>query len=131
MTGIEGIVLDHDEQKSHCTLYVLRSCSDDPVIKKNREKVLKFVITNGDIGVITKNASHEPDWLLAQVEQVAAYRFKDVSASQLHGGLFETLIPQAHDISITDGDGQTVKPIGWYATSIADIEDAVEIMKWN
>ncbi len=122
-------MLGHDEDGSNCTCYVFRSCSDYPIIQTNPDAVFKFVITNGNIDEITKNAKHKPDWLLAGVEQVAAFLFKNVSATQLREDLFAILEPEVCDISITDGDGQTAKPLGWYGTTITEIEEAVETFR--
>lgn len=122
--------MKENETTSHCILNVFRSCTDHPFIRENREKVFKLVITSCEVETITKNARHEPDWLLADVEVAATFRFENISASQLREDLFETLHLKEFDCSFIDALGQTIKSAGWFHTNILYIEKAVEILKW-
>jgi hypothetical protein len=79
------------------TIYVLRSNSDDPYIKENRDVIHKIGVTGGDVKKRFGNAKSDPTFLMADVEVVATYKLSNINRVKL-----EKLIHQIFRIFKTE-----------------------------
>lgn len=65
------------------TIYVLRSKSDHPAVKENRNIVHKIGVTGGDVQKRITNAKNDPTFLMDDVEVVATYKLANINRSKL------------------------------------------------
>ncbi len=111
------------------TIYVLRSNSEFPFVKENRDVLHKIGVTGGDVKKRIANAEKEATYLLAGVEIVATYELYNINAKKL-----EHLIHQFFDaarlgIEIKDRFGNPVTPKEWFMVPLAAIDELVEHLK--
>ena len=64
-------------------VYVLRSKSEHPTIRENRNILHKIGITGGDVNRRIANARLDPTFLMADVEVVATYELFNINRSKL------------------------------------------------
>lgn len=112
--------------KDSGTIYVLRSKSDLPIVKKNQDVLHKIGVTSGKIERRIANSKTDPTFLLANVEVVATYKLFNVSRSK-----FEQLIHRIFDearlnIEIKDRFGNPVAPREWFFVPLFAIQEAVQ-----
>lgn len=111
------------------TIYVLRSCSQNPYISQHRELIHKIGVTGDKVETRIANAAHEATYLLAEVEVVATYKLVDINRTKLEK-LFHRIFAEAQvDITIPDRFGKLVKPKEWFLVPLAIINEAVERIK--
>ena len=119
-----GNVVEPDDIESG-TIYVLRSRSEHPFVKEHRELIHKIGVTGGKVGTRIAGASHDPTYLLADVEVVATYKLHNLNRTKLEG-IFHRLFCAAQiDITIEDRFGNPVKPREWFLVPLNVIDEAV------
>jgi len=111
------------------TIYVLRSFSDHPIVKENRNIVHKIGVTGNDVKIRVANAKNDPTFLMANVEIVATYRLANVSRLKLEGLIQKFFRAANLDIEIKDRFGRTVKAKEWFLVPIFIIDEMVEKIK--
>ncbi len=116
----------NDEDLASGTVYVLRSKSDHPVVAENRDVVHKIGVTGGSIEKRIANASHDPTFLMADVEVVATYKLYNINRTKLEKLIHKFFAAAKLDIKIKDRFGQPVVPREWFLVPLFVIDEAVE-----
>lgn len=111
------------------TIYVLRSMSDHPEVKKNREVIHKIGVTGGNIERRFANAEKEPTFLMAPVEIVASFSLIDINRVALENLLHRFFAPGRLDITIYDRFGAPVHPREWFVVPLDVIHEAVLLLQ--
>ncbi|MDD9901194.1 MAG: GIY-YIG nuclease family protein [Alphaproteobacteria bacterium] len=115
-----------DDDIQSGTIYVLRSKSDHPIVKENRDVVHKIGVTGGDIKKRIANAKDDPTFLLDDVEVVATYELYNINSTKLEGIIHKFFSPAKLDIQIKDRFGKPVTAREWFLVPLFIIDEAVE-----
>tara|TARA_R110002110_G_scaffold415337_1_gene649277 strand:- start:10541 stop:11752 length:1212 start_codon:yes stop_codon:yes gene_type:complete len=118
-----------DEDASSGTIYVLRSKSDLPVVKDNRDVLHKIGVTSGKVERRIANAKIDATFLLADVEVVATYELFNINRTKLENLIHRIFDAARLDIEIKDRFGNPVVPREWFLVPFAAIDEAVERVK--
>tara|TARA_R110001632_G_scaffold183673_1_gene303733 strand:- start:901 stop:2097 length:1197 start_codon:yes stop_codon:yes gene_type:complete len=119
-----GIVESDD--LSSGTIYVLRSLSDNPMIKERRDVIHKIGVTGGDVKKRIANAKHEATYLLADVEVVATYKLANINRTKMENLLHKIFDRARIDIEIKDRFGNPVKPREWFLAPLFIINEVID-----
>ena len=111
------------------TIYVLRSKSDHPEIKKNYEVLHKLGVTGGSVEKRLSNAKLDPTFLMADVEIIATYELFNINRIKLENLLHRFFEPARLDIQISDRFGNPISPREWFLVPLFIIDDVVEKIK--
>ena len=111
------------------TIYVLRSLSDHPTVKENRDVVHKIGVTGGDVQKRITNAKNDPTFLMADVEIIATYKLANISRSKLENIIHRFFSTAKLDIEIKDRFGKPVTAREWFLVPIFVIDEMVEKIK--
>ncbi|MFP4386924.1 MAG: GIY-YIG nuclease family protein [Alphaproteobacteria bacterium] len=111
------------------TIYVLRSLSDHPTVKENRDVVHKIGVTGGDVEKRITSARNDPTFLMADVEIVATYKLANINRTKLENIIHKFFAPAKLDIQITDRFGQPVTAREWFLVPLFVIDEMVEKIK--
>lgn len=107
-------------------LYILRSYSENPEIKANRNLIHKIGFTTGKIERRISNAKTDPTFLMAEVEVVASYKLFNIKSSKFENLVQKIFDNSKLDIIIKDRFGNPVKPDEWFFVPLDVIKDAVQ-----
>lgn len=118
---------DGDQESG--TIYVLRSLSDHPTVKENRDIVLKIGVTGGDVEKRITNAKNDPTFLMADVEIVATYKLANINRVKLESIIHKFFGAAQLDIEIKDRFGKPVKSREWFLVPVFIIDEMVEKIK--
>jgi hypothetical protein len=110
-------------------IYVLRSKSDHPIIKENRELLHKIGVTGGSIEARIANAKHDPTYLMDEVEVVASYKLSNINRIKLEHIIHKFFASARFSVAIKDRFGKSIKPREWYLVPLFIIDEAVEKIK--
>lgn len=108
------------------TIYVARSLSDHPFIKKHRELVHKIGVTGGNVNRRVGDAKKGSTYLLADVEIVATYKLANVNRKGLEGLLHKFFAAARLDLELKDRFGSQVEPREWFLVPLAAIDEAIQ-----
>ena len=111
------------------TIYVLRSLSDHPIVKENRDVVHKIGVTGGDVQKRITNAKNDPTFLMADVEIIATYKLANISRSKLENIIHRFFGTAKLDIEIKDRFGKPVTAREWFLVPVFVIDEMVEKIK--
>lgn len=111
------------------TIYVLRSFSNHPLVKENRNVVHKIGVTGGDVEKRLVNAKYDPTFLMADVETIATYRLANISRMKLEKVIHKFFGPAKLDIEMKDRFGRPVKAQEWFLVPLFIIDEMVEKIK--
>ncbi|MEI7771078.1 MAG: GIY-YIG nuclease family protein [Chloroflexales bacterium] len=112
-----------------CTTYVLRSNSDDPVIKEHRAVTHKIGVTSGNVKSRIANARHDPTYLLADVEIVATFTLVNINRKKLEALIQQFFGSVRLDLALPDRFGSQVRPREWFLVPLDVIEETIEKIK--
>lgn len=118
-----------DDDQSSGTIYVLRSKSDHPLIKENRQIVHKIGVTGGSTDKRIANAKLDPTFLMADVEVVATYELFNINRSKLESLIHKFFEPAKLDIEIPDRFGNKVAPKEWFLVPLNVVNEVVELIR--
>lgn len=118
-----------DDDIESGTIYVLRSKSDHPEIKKNYEVLHKIGVTGGSVEKRLSNAKLDPTFLMADVEILATYELFNISRIKLENLLHRFFEPARLNIQISDRFGNPINPREWYLVPLFIIDEVVEKIK--
>jgi len=118
-----------DDDIESGTIYVLRSKSEHPDIKKNYEILHKIGITGGSIEKRITNAKDDPTFLMADVEVVATYKLSNINRVKLENLIHKFFESARLDIEIKDRFGKPIAPREWFLVPLFIIDEAVEKIK--
>lgn len=107
------------------TIYVLRSQSNEPFIAEHRELIHKIGVTGGKVENRIANASHDPTYLLADVDIVATYRLSGIHRVKLENLLHRFFAPARLELSIPDRFARKCNPREWFLVPLPVIDEAV------
>ncbi len=107
------------------TIYVLRSQSHEPFIAEHRELIHKIGVTGGRVENRIANASHDPTYLLADVDIVATYRLSGIHRVKLENLLHRFFAPARLELSIPDRFARKCNPREWFLVPLPVIDEAV------
>ena len=107
------------------TLYVLRSLSKNPEIKKNRTLIHKIGFTTGKVERRIADAENQATYLLAKVEVVATYELFNVNANKLEGLIHRIFGSARLELELKDRFGKPFKPREWFLVPLNVIEEVV------
>lgn len=119
--------IDGDEASG--TIYVLRSKSDLPIVRENRNVLHKIGVTSGKVERRIANAKIDATFLLADVEVVATYELYNINRTKLENLIHRIFEPARLDIEIKDRFGNPVVPREWFLVPLAAIDAAVDRIK--
>lgn len=111
------------------TIYVLRSLSDLPLIKENRNVIHKIGVTSGEIGKRTANSKLDPTFLMADVEVVATYELANINRVKLEKLIHKFFEPAKLNIEIKDRFGKPIVPREWFLVPRFVIDEAIGKIK--
>lgn len=111
------------------TIYVLRSKSKHPDIKKNYEILHKIGVTGGSIEKRIANAKDDPTFLMADVEVVATYKLSNINRVKLENLIHKFFESARLNIEIKDRFGKPIAPREWFLVPLFIIDEAVEKIK--
>ena len=106
-------------------IYVVKSLSDDPEIKKLDGLLHKIGFTAGKMEVRIQSANDDPTFLMAAVHPVATYTLYNIDKVKLEHLLHNFFADARLDIEITDRFGKKVKPREWFLLPIEVIAEAI------
>lgn len=111
------------------TIYVLRSKSEHPWIKENRELIHKIGVTGGDVKKRIGNPKVSSTYLMADVEIVATYELSNINPVKLENLIHRFFKPAQLNIEIKDRLGNPIDPREWFLVPLFVINDAIECIK--
>jgi hypothetical protein len=111
------------------TIYVLRSKSDHPMIKGNREVIHKIGVTGNDVEKRVSIAKNDPTFLMADVEIVATYKLANINRVKLEALIHKFFASARLDIQIVDRFGKPVTAREWFLVPLFIINEFVERIK--
>lgn len=110
-------------------IYVVKSLSQDPEIKKLDGLLHKIGFTSGKMDVRIQNAKDDPTFLMASVMPVATYTLYNIDKVKLEHLLHNFFAKARLDIEITDRFGKKVKPREWFLVPQETIAEAISRLK--
>lgn len=117
--------VEEKDQKSGL-IYVLRSESNLPEIKKNRNLIHKIGVTNEDLNRRLAGANLQTTFLMANVKVVATYRLYNIQRKSFEKLIHSIFSCAKLDISIEDRFGRLVSPKEWFFVPLHEIEQAID-----
>lgn len=110
-------------------IYVVKSLSQDPEIRKLDGLLHKIGFTSGKMEVRIQNAKDDPTFLMASVHPVATYTLYNINKVKLEHLLHNFFAKARLDIEITDRFGKKVKPREWFLVPHDTISKAISRLK--
>lgn len=111
------------------TIYVLRSNSEHPQIKENRNVIHKIGVTSGDMHKRIANAKLDPTFLMADVEVIATYELSNINRIKLENLIHKFFEPAKLNIEIKDRFGNPIVPREWFLVPLFVIDEAIDKIK--
>jgi hypothetical protein len=108
------------------TIYVLRSNSDNPYIKENRDIIHKIGVTGGEVKKRFANVKNDPTFLMADVEVVATYKLSNINRVKLENLIHKFFHHAKLDVQLTDRFGKGINPREWFLVPLFIIDEMVE-----
>ncbi|WP_303852824.1 GIY-YIG nuclease family protein [Bartonella apis] len=111
------------------TIYVLRSNSQFPLIKQNRNMIHKIGVTGGSVEKRIADAKHDPTYLMDDVEIVATYELYNISRTKTEKLLHRVFRKAQFDAKIIDRFGKAIYPREWFLVPLPIIDEVIEKIK--
>lgn len=118
-----------DDDVETGTIYVLRSDSDHPFIKENREFIHKIGVTSGDVKKRLGNPKVSSTYLMADVEILATYELSNINPVKLENLIHRFFKPAQLNIEIKDRLGNPIDPREWFLVPLFVIDQMIECIK--
>ncbi len=110
-------------------IYVVKSLSDDPEIRKLDGLLHKIGFTSGKMEIRIQNAKDDPTFLMAPVHPVTTYQLYNIDRVKLENLLHNFFAAARLDIEITDRFGKKIRPREWFLVSAETIAEGVSRLK--
>jgi hypothetical protein len=110
-------------------IYVVKSLSDDPEIRKLDGLLHKIGFTSGKMEIRIQNAKDDPTFLMAGVHPVATYTLYNIDRVKLEHLLHTFFAEVRLKFEITDRFGKKIKPREWFLVPPVAIAEAVSRLK--
>ncbi len=126
--GSEATTVKVDAKADRVTgcIYVVKSLSPLPEIKKLDGNLFKIGFTTGKFEDRIRNAKDDPTFLLAPVHPVRTYATVDMNANKFENLLHRIFTEAKLDIEIKDRFGKPIKPREWFLLPLDVIEKVIE-----
>ena len=111
------------------TIYVARSLSDVPAIRKLRGELYKIGVTSGDVRRRVADARNDPTFLMAPVEIVATYTLVNLSYRKVEDCLHRFFAPSRAILHVHDRMGKLIYPKEWFLLPAALIGQAAHLIQ--
>jgi hypothetical protein len=111
------------------TIYVLRSKSDHPTIRANRDVIHKIGVTGDKVETRIAHARDDATFLLADVEVIATYELYNINRTKLEALIHRFFAAARVDIQINDRFGKPVRPQEWFLVPLPTIDEAVKAIQ--
>lgn len=111
------------------TIYVLRSLSEHPLVKANKNLVHKIGVTGGDVKKRIANAKNDPTFLMADVEIIATYKLANINRVKLEKIIHRFFSNSKLEVEINDRFGRPVRAQEWFLMPLFIIDEMVEKIK--
>lgn len=108
------------------TIYVLRSQSDHPLVRDNRELVHKIGVTSMGVEQRIAGARLQPTFLMADVDVVATYELFNINRTKFEKLIHRIFGDAQLDIEIMDRFGNPVTPREWFLVPLFVIDEVME-----
>lgn len=118
----EGIT---PEDKPTGFIYVLRSLSDDPGIKKV-QNLFKVGYSSGPVDKRIRDAKKDSTYLFADVEVVAEYQTINVDPQKFELLLHKVFGHACLDVDVHDPSGRRYTPREWFVAPLHVIQQAIQ-----
>lgn len=123
-----GIEVCNEENIQSGWIYVLKSKSDNPQIKK-LENLYKIGFSKTPIDQRIKNASREATYLYAEVETVATYRCENLKIQALENLLHRFFAKVCLNIDVHDKQSNRYTPREWFVVPFQVIDEAIQLVQ--
>lgn len=110
-------------------IYVVKSLSSDPDIRKLDGLLHKIGFTSGKMEIRIQNAKDDPTFLMAPVHPVTTYTLYNINRVKLEHLLHNFFALARLDMEITDRFGKKVRPREWFLLRPEVISEAVSRLK--
>lgn len=130
-TNMGPLFEDRPQQEDTQTgmIYVVKSLSDDPEIRKLDGLLHKIGFTSGKMEIRIQNAKDDPTFLMAGVHPVATYTLYNIDRVKLENLLHTFFAEVRLNLEITDRFGKKIKPREWFLVPPGAIAEAVSRLK--
>lgn len=108
-------------------IYVLRSLSRAPQIQSLRN-LYKIGYSSGDVTTRIKNASHEPTYLMNDVEVVLTVRCYNIDVPYLEASIHSFFSKVNVYFEVLDNEGIMHYPKEWFTVPLNIIEEAIPLI---
>jgi hypothetical protein len=119
----------HDGDTETGMIYVVKSLSHDPEIRKLDGLLYKIGFTSGKMEIRIQSAKDDPTFLMAPVHPVTTYTLYNIDRVKLEHLLHDFFAAARLDIEIIDRFGKKVRPREWFLVPQTVISDAVARLK--
>ena len=121
---------ESDRLEHSGTIYVLRSLSEEPAIKKDRMILHKIGVTSQDVRRRIADARNDPTFLLAPVEVVAEYELKNLPRHMVEKFLHTFFASARPDgLFVQDRFGKTIHPKEWFYVLPEHVSQAAKLLQ--
>jgi hypothetical protein len=130
-TNMGPLFEDRPQESDNQTgmIYVVKSQSADPEIRKLDGLLHKIGFTAGKMEVRIQNAKDDPTFLMAGVHPIATYTLYNIDRVKLEHLLHTFFAESRLNIEITDRFGKTIRPREWFLVPPAVIAEAVSRLR--
>lgn len=111
------------------TIYVARSLSEVPSIRKLRGKLYKIGVTSGDVRRRVADARNDPTFLMAPVEIVATYTLVNLSHRKVEDCLHRFFAPSRAILHVRDRLGKQIYPKEWFLLHAELVGQAAHLLQ--
>ena len=108
---------------------MLRSLSNHPLVKENREILHKIGVTGGEVKKRISNAKTDPTFLMDDVEIIATYKLANINRTKLENIIHRFFASTKLDIQIQDRFGKPVVAREWFLVPLFIIDEMVGKIK--
>lgn len=105
-------------------IYVLRSLSDEPEIRKQRN-LYKIGFSTTPVEQRIQNAEYEPTYLMDKVEIIASWKTYNVKSHALENLIHQFFSAAQFHIRVLGLDGKQYTPREWFVVPLTIIEKAI------
>ena len=111
------------------TIYVARSLSEAPAIRKLRGKLYKIGVTSGDVRRRVADARNDPTFLMAPVEIVATYTLVNLSHRKVEDCLHRFFALSRAILHVRDRLGKQIYPKEWFLLPAELVGQAAHLLQ--
>ncbi|WP_268912552.1 GIY-YIG nuclease family protein [Lentilactobacillus sp. SPB1-3] len=128
VTEIENGIELRSEDHVTGSIYILKSLSDNPQIKKIKSEgpLYKVGFTKGSVQKRIANAENEPTYLYGPVQIVGELKVININAESLETALHHALKQYRLNVDITVGNGRIVQPREWFVVDFDKIQNIAQ-----